>query len=136
MERLINHITDTIGDIKDTAETLNIDLCEVYQAGDGFDILSRYDWELAFNKYVWSRLNAEYQKFLVNAYEIIQGDTITEAMDIDLSLCDGDTIIDTILKSDLSACADLANKYGDDIKDCFECADNDGVYFLKYAIEL
>ena len=136
MERLINKIVDTLGGINDTAEVLDIDLYEVYQGGGGFDILSRYEWELAFNKHIWGRLNIDCKCFLVNAYEIIQGDTLTSVGDIDLSLCDGDTIIDTILKSDLSACAELADSYGSDIKDCFDCANMDGVYFIKYALEL
>lgn len=135
MERLLANIKDTIGGLNDTAETLNIDLCEVYSCGGGFDILSKYEWELNFNKYIWHKLKREHKIFLVNAYELLQGDNITEASMLDLERCDGDAIIGEILKGDLTICTELANKTGGAVQDCFECAEADGVYYIKYALE-
>lgn len=135
MERLLTNIKDTIGGLNDTAEILNIDLCDVYSYGSGFDILSKYEWELNFNKYIWHKLGREHKIFLVNAYELLQGDNITEAREISLDKCDGDAIIGEILKSDLTICTELANKKGGEVQDCFECAESDGVYYIKYALE-
>ncbi len=135
MERLLTNIKDTIGGLNDTAETLNIDLCDVYFYGGGFDILSKYEWELNFNKYIWKQLEREHKIFLVNAYEMLQGDEITEAREIDLYKCDGDAIIGEILQGDLTICAELANTKSGAVQDCFECAEADGAYYIKYALE-
>lgn len=135
MERLLTNIKDTIGGLNDTAETLNIDLCDVYSCVGGFDILSKYEWELNFNKYIWHKLGIKHKIFLVNAYEILQGDNITEAREINLDKCDGDAIIGEILKGDLTICAKLANTKGGAVQDCFECAEADGAYYIKYALE-
>lgn len=135
MERLLTNIKDAIVGLNDTAETLNIDLCEVYSYGGGFDILSKYEWELNFNKYIWHKLELRHKIFLVNAYEILQGDEPTEAREINLDKCDGDAIIGEILKGDLTMCVELANKKGGAVQDCFECAEADGAYYIKYALE-
>lgn len=135
MERLLTNIKDAVGGLNDTAETLNIDLCDVYFYGGGFDILSKYEWELNFNKYIWHKLEREHKIFLVNAYEILQGDEPTEAGLINLDKCDSDAIIGEILKGDLTMCAELANAKGGVVQDCFECAEADGAYYIKYALE-